>query len=197
MSGERVYLFVPVAESTLAQLVGACWDAGAQCWYVDADLAQRLRVFCRWMPYREGDELNVISDAAWIASLNVPCQLCGQETEVICIRCEGGMVEGRPLRRFTCTRISALDDRLSALIEACYSQLRPQQEVTKEDCAAFNYVNHCMHCGAPHEERYLDGLWERHFKGECDWDLQGGEKIELIPIAGTVQLRGRARELPD
>ena len=199
MSGERVYLFVPVEESTLAQLLGACWDAGVRCWYVDVELARRFRVFGRWMPYTEGDELNVISDVACIASLKVPCQLCGQETEVICIRCEGGMVEGRPLRRFTCTRIFALDDRLSALIQACYSQLRPAEGQTPEHYVS--YVNHCLHCGAPHEERYLDAQWDAQLDAQCELhfnggtDLQRGEKIELIPIAGTVRLRGRARLL--
>jgi hypothetical protein len=123
----------------------------------------------------------------------VPCQLCGLKTEVICIHCEAGLVDGRPLRRFTCTRMAALDERLCALIEACYSQLRPGEELAPDDYPACIYVNHCLHCGAPQEDAYLDAQWERRFNTKPVEDPEDREKIELIPIAGTVQLRGRTR----
>lgn len=195
MSGERVYLFVPAPEIALAQLLGARWDPEARCWYADAGQEEQLWVFYRWMPYEEGDELNVISDAACIASMDVPCQRCGLETEVICIRCGCGLVEGRPLRRFTCTRISALDERLSALLGACYSQLRPGEVLAPEDPPRFVYVNHCVHCGAPHEERKLELLWERCFDADPAWEMP--QMIRLIPIEGTVQLRGCARVMAE
>lgn len=197
MSAERVYLLVPPAETTLAQMLGAVWDPEAQCWYVDAGQEERLWAFHRWMPYRQGDELNVISAAACIASLNVPCQFCGLKTEVICIHCDTGLVDGKPLRRFTCTRLAALDERLCALIQACYSQLRPSEVPAPNEPPACIHVNHCLHCGAPHEDGYLEAQWEHHFKPAGGCDPAYGENIELIAIAGTVQLRGRTQVIPD
>jgi hypothetical protein len=192
VSKERVYLFVPVAERILAQLQGACWDRDEQCWYVDPP--ERLLAFTRWIPYIEGDELNVISDEASVAALDVPCRSCGGATEVICIHCRGGLVEGVPWRQFICRPIEAVDTWLSSLLETRYPQLRlveiPQ---LPEAPAAFLHTNHCVHCGAVQKEEYLEEYWE----DPCCWArTEADVGIRLVPIPGTTRLGGGVSLIP-
>jgi hypothetical protein len=186
MSSERVYLHVPIAERPLAQLLGARWDREAQCWYVEQ--LQHLFFFSRWMPYVEGDELNVISEAASIAALDVPCTGCGRETEVICFHCCGGLVDGVPWRRFTCTAVEAVDTRVHTMLETGFPQLRLVQiPLAVDGLPAFVYMNHCVHCGAVIGQEYAQEHWE----DPVNWTRrEEGGGIRLIQILGTVRLGG-------
>jgi hypothetical protein len=195
MSSERAYLYVPLAERPLVQLLGARWDCEAQCWYVDQ--GRQLPVFSRWIPYSAGEAYNVISEAAAIAAIDVPCSRCGRQTEAVCIYCRHGLVAGVPCRGFVCVAVRALDWWASALLGACHPQLRraPRKAETaavESDRPADLYVNHCTHCDAAQGQDPVNRCWD----DPASWArLEGGGTVRLTPIPGTVRLRGEVSPL--
>jgi hypothetical protein len=129
----------------------------------------------------------VVSEAAAMAVLEVPCSGCRRKTKVVCIYCRDGLVAGAPCRQFSCTAIRSFDWWTSALLTASHPQLRKVGAVPAGEGGppAGVYLNHCIHCGAAQRNEYVGEYW--HDRG--NWGrVEGSGLIRLFVIPGTVRL---------
>ena len=196
LTHDRQYLFVPAHEAPIASQLGARWCHHERCWYVKK--SADLTAFSPWIPYKEGDELDVICDAAYVAELSVACQHCSRATKVICIHCRGGLAGGHPYRLLTATAPNAVDDGLARWLKHYHPQFRKVRVPAefsagcdpKPERPVFVYVNHCEHCGTIHDQMYLEKEWDDVFNWWPDGEREGGGKVTLTAIPGTVKLGG-------
>jgi len=182
----RTYLFVPPEEKSEVQSLGAQWDTATKCWYIDP--SQTPEKFSRWLsPFddegEEGDNLDIISSHAFVASTTIPCHRCHANIEVICIHCASGTVADEPLTEFTVSDIWAMDEALAR-------QLRPWPNFRKPDPSQGedgNFANYCPHCGEIQEDLYLHSEPDHPF-----FDIPHAQSgsVKLTSLNGTVRLGG-------
>ena len=181
---DRTYLYVPPEEKAEVQSLGAHWDSDRKSWYIGPEESSAR--FSKWLPPfedEEGDDLNIVSDQAYIASTTVPCHRCHTNIEVICIHCESGTVQDEPLTRFTVSDIWAMDEHSA-------QQLQPWPNFHKTrdpDGEEGDFANHCPHCGATQEDLYLHSEPDHPFFYIPD---APAGSIKLTLLEGTLRLAG-------
>jgi hypothetical protein len=181
----RTYLFVPPEEKAEVQTLGGRWDDETKRWYIDLD--QPAATFAKWLAGAGGIDseddaaFTIVSDKAFVAATDVPCQHCASNIEVICIHCESGTASGEPLTEFTVSYIWAMGDELK-------EQLRPWPHFRKADGPDTELVvNHCPHCAAPQDDLYLHAE-----PGDPFFDISSAPpgSIEMTPLFGAIRLSG-------
>jgi Domain of unknown function (DUF5710) len=119
MNLDHLYLRVPPGDRKEVETLRARWDPDHLCWYLEPG-DDRTR-FSKWLPReysREDEEFSITSEQAFVASTTIPCQKCASAIEVVCVFCESGTVDDKPLAQFTVSNMSAVDAALAAKLAA-------------------------------------------------------------------------------
>ncbi len=150
----KTYLYVPFEESGQVKALGGRWDFERKCWYIDD--RQDPVPFRRWLSGR-GEVLSldqaysIVSERAYIASADTRCWKCGATTEVVCIYCATGTVDGDRYEDFSVSNITAVDANLRRQLER-----RPLFRFGYSKAAGERVLaNHCLRCGALQADYYL------------------------------------------
>jgi len=178
---DRLYLYVPPEEYERVKAAGAEWDDASKSWYIEADADPTI--FMQWLPHEDDEEdLQIVSDEAYVASAQAPCLNCHRTIEVICIYCAAGTVSGEPLSQFTLSHISAMDRGLAM-------QLAPWPLFKKagQGSGDRSFANHCAHCGATQDEVQLHAEPEGPF---FDIPHAAPGSLRLTPLTGVIAVNG-------
>jgi len=94
-----------------------------------------------------------------------------------------GSTSDEPLRRFTVSDLSAIDENLAQQLQAwpIFHRIRtPNGD-------AGNFTSHCRHCGTPQEDLYLHSEPDHPF-----FDIPNASpgSIMLTPLSRTIRLEG-------
>ena len=136
-------------------------------------------------------EFSIASQEAYVASATITCAACRAETEVICIHCASGTASGEPLRQFTVSDVSAIDEPLARQLQAWPTYRMVEDEFlppeSHPDSARGYYANHCSYCGAVLDDMYLHSEPDEPF-----FDIPGAApgSIKLTPLSGPIRLSG-------
>jgi len=179
---EKILLYVPVEEAEEAQSAGARHDPGCKCWYIEPD--QERPRFRRWLRRGlEAEAFTILSDEAYVAVARTPCWRCGTPTEVVCIYCISGEVNGEPCREFTVSNVTAIEPSLRRQLSQW-----PTFHVAHHHSPGQRYfANHCEHCGACQDDDSLHGepgavfFAPRHLPPNA---------LHLVPVKGQARLSG-------
>jgi hypothetical protein len=182
----RIYLFVPPEEKDEVQALGANWDVATKRWYIDTDVP--LAQYARWLPDADtGDSLDeehtMVSRDAYVVAAGISCPHCHTVIQVICIHCESGLADGRPLERFTLSDVWAIDESLARQLELWphyHKVLGPAEEGDR-------YANHCPWCKSVIDDMYLHSEPDQPF-----FDIPGAAPgtLEITPLTGAIRLSG-------
>jgi hypothetical protein len=180
---DRTDLFVSPEEYAEVRALGACWDAAAACWYLDA--AMDPRGFARWLPGRgaasdagsgEREGFTIRSNQAYVVSASGTCCRCRRQIEVLAIYCRRGTASRERLEQFTTQAIRAMAPALRRQLERwpCF----------RFDAEQGCYASHCPHCGAPQDEAALHDEPDQPL---FNIDPADTRTFRLVPLSGTVR----------
>jgi len=176
-AGSRQYLYVPFEERQAVGALGAHWDESSKCWYLEP--GQDTRPFGRWLGDDPGEDYTIVTDHAYVATTHARCWRCGTRTQVCCLYCEQGIVDGESCEHFAVSEVTSMDSSLAAQLGAW-----PQFRFSSTRASGRCLTNHCTHCGATQADYFL----------HCD---PGGAFFLIRGAApGTIhldRLRGRIR----
>ena len=178
MTVNRTYLYVSPEEYNEVEALGAHWDDGSKCWYIETH--EDSAKFARWLGEDDcADDFTITSDEAFVAAATIACWQCHARIEVICIYCESGTVSDEPLTRFTVSNLWAVDDALEKELD--------QWPFFKQADSQSAYVNHCPHCGAVQDDLYLHSEPDHPF-----FSIPRAQPapVKLTPLVGRVQMSG-------
>jgi len=147
---DRILLYVPFEEAGEAENAGALHDPDSKCWYIRPD--QERQRFRRWLRRgMQAEDYTILSEDAYIAVTSTPCWRCGSPTEVICIYCASGEVCGQAHREFTVSNVTAIEPTLRQQLARWPNFRLVSRASAVERC----FENHCDHCGAGQDDRFL------------------------------------------
>jgi hypothetical protein len=187
----KIYLYVPFEENAQVKALGGRWDFERKCWYIDQ--RKDATPFLRWMngtgatestdAASADHEYSIVSEQASIARATTDCWKCGASTEVICIYCESGLIDGDPYDAFTVSNITSTDDGLRRQLARWPFFRLGYDRIAGERCLA----NHCPRCNALQADYYLHCEPDGAF-----FTLKGprGAAIKFERLAGRVAMDG-------
>ncbi len=181
----KTYLYVPFEENTKVKALGGRWDSERKCWYIED--RQDPAPFRRWLNDRETTlferEYSIASEQASVARAKTRCWKCRGSTEVICIYCGTGYVDGDRYEDFSVSNLTAVDEALRRQLARWPFFRFGFSKLAGGRCLA----NHCTHCGVIQADYYL------HCEpGGAFFTLKGAPAgaIEFAPLTGKVCMDG-------
>jgi hypothetical protein len=94
------------------------------------------------------DDYRILSDEALVVSGRVPCWHCHLETEVICLYCQSGFIDGEATLDFSISNVSDIDEPLRRQL-ARWPGYRP---IRRRGAAPGDFANHCAGCDRPQDD---------------------------------------------
>jgi hypothetical protein len=135
------------------------------------------------------EDLNVRSSSYLLAQAVVSCWRCKQPTSVFCL----GLTAGHERRMedqwasFETTSLLLYVEYLPSEIVLGLQELSPQYRPGNSTMSNGNYwINHCQHCGAPHEDYDLHCEPDGAFLPTTD---QAAERILVVGIPECLSAR--------
>ncbi|HTY95063.1 MAG TPA: hypothetical protein VMC02_14310 [Steroidobacteraceae bacterium] len=96
-------------------------------------------------------DYRILSDEALVVSGRVRCWHCQVETEVICLYCQSGFIDGEATLDFSISNVSDIDEALRRQLSP-WPKFHPTR---RRGAALGGFANHCANCGKPQEDFYL------------------------------------------
>ena len=184
----RVWLYVPFEERERVRALGARWDATAKCWFLEP--GENPAPFRRWIDAEDAEEeYTIVATQAMVVSTTTPCWRCGTPTEVCCLYCEQGTVDGEPRTNFVVSEVTAIDEALRQQLTAW-----PQYRFAYTRASGRCLTNHCTHCTARQADYFL------HCEpGGAFFRIRGAEpgRLRTTQLRGSVRLDGDEGFEPD
>lgn len=103
------------------------------------------------LPSMLDSDYRIVSDEAAVVTGRVKCWKCRADTEVVCLFCQTGLVEGEPTLDFSVSNVTEVDAALRLQL-ARWPNFHP---IRRRGAAGGCFANHCANCGRPQEDFYL------------------------------------------
>jgi hypothetical protein len=125
----------------------------------------------------------ILSDEAVVVSGQVRCWHCRATTEVICVYCQSGFVDGEVTLDFSVSNVTAIDEALGLQLARWPKFHLVRRRSGTRGC----FANHCPSCEKPQEDFYL------HYQpGGIFFGFQGpaAQELKIHALVGLVRLTG-------